>query len=106
MARLMRDAVGLVYPSQAEGFGLPPLEAMQVGCPVVTTRQTALPYTCGKAAYYVDTKDPHSLTIALQRLEREPELRNTLIELGHERLTQFSWHRSASIFLEALLGGA
>jgi glycosyltransferase involved in cell wall biosynthesis len=103
MVRLMQGAQALVYPSQAEGFGLPPLEAMQFGCPVITTRQTALPFTCGDAAYYVEAEDPHSLTIALQRLENEPNLRETLIQLGHEQLIGFSWHRSASLFLETLL---
>lgn len=104
MVNLMQGATALVYPSKAEGFGLPPLEAMQFGCPVITTRHTALPYTCGNAAYFVDETDPLSLTTALHRLETEPVLREALIQLGYTQASQFSWQYSASQFLNVLFG--
>jgi glycosyltransferase involved in cell wall biosynthesis len=102
MTTLMNEAVALVYPSSAEGFGLPPLEAMTMYCPVITTRATALPYTCGKAAYYVEANDPSSLLVAMQRLEKEPHLRAELIALGLTQVEKFSWTRSAERFVEAL----
>lgn len=102
MATLMNEAVALVYPSSAEGFGLPPLEAMTMYCPVITTRATALPYTCGNAAYYVEADDPSSLLVAMQRLEQEAHLRSELIALGLAQVEKFSWTRSAERFIEAL----
>jgi glycosyltransferase involved in cell wall biosynthesis len=102
LIRLMNEAVALVYPSFAEGFGLPPLEAMNLFCPVITTNLTALPFTCGKAVYYVYPQDPASLLVAMQRLETEGSLRAELIDLGLQQVNQFSWKRSAEAFLEAV----
>ncbi len=100
---LMNEAVALVYPSFAEGFGLPPLEAMNLFCPVITTALTALPFTCGNAVYYVDPQAPSSLLVAMQRLESEASLRAELIDLGLEQVKQFSWRRSAEAFLDAIV---
>ena len=102
LMRLMNEAVALVYPSFAEGFGLPPLEAMNLFCPVITTALTALPFTCGQGVYYVDPQIPSTLQVAMQRLESEAHLRNEFIDLGLKQANTFSWKRSAASFLEAL----
>ena len=65
LAALYGRALALAYPSKYEGFGLPPLEAMVLGCPVITTRGTSLPEVCGDAAVYVDPDDPASLARAV-----------------------------------------
>ena len=69
LAGLYRGACALLYPSQYEGFGLPPLEAMTLGCPVVTTRSMSLPEVCGEAAYYFHPQNPRTLAEAMVRLE-------------------------------------
>jgi glycosyltransferase involved in cell wall biosynthesis len=102
MCQLMNQAVALVYPSFAEGFGLPPLEAMTLYCPVITTALTALPFTCGPAAHYVDPQAPESLLNALCRLEQDAPYRRQLIEAGLKQIQYFSWTRSAEAFLAAV----
>jgi glycosyltransferase involved in cell wall biosynthesis len=102
LVKRMNEAVALVYPSFAEGFGLPPLEAMNLFCPVITTSLTALPFTCGNAVYYVNPQDPASLLVAMQRLESEAPLRAELIDLGLQQVKHFRWQRSAEVFLKYL----
>jgi glycosyltransferase involved in cell wall biosynthesis len=99
LATLYRHATALVYPSQYEGFGLPPLEAMALGCPVVTTRATSLPEVCGDAAVYVDPFDTVGFLEALRRIESDAQFRRDLAERGLIQSRQFSWKKSAEIFL-------
>lgn len=89
-AALLRDAAVLAYPSKYEGFGFPPLEAMTVGTPVVTTRAGSLPEVCGDAALYVDTGDAAGLAEALAAaLEPAEALR--LTTAGSANVARFSW---------------
>lgn len=102
LADLFRHAIALVYPSAYEGFGLPLLEAMSLGCPVITTRRTAIPEVCGEAAYYFDPDDEASLGEGLTALERDERLRARLVHEGARQASKFSWDEASRKFLAAL----
>jgi glycosyltransferase involved in cell wall biosynthesis len=95
LAHLYRGASCFVYPSLYEGFGIPPLEAMASGCPVVVSNAASLPEVCGDAAYYVDPKNPDSITGGLQAVLTNETLRKGMVEKGIGRASNFSWERSA-----------
>lgn len=85
----------LAYPSVYEGFGLPPLEAMACGCPVVVSRAASLPEVCGDAACYVDPQDVQSIAEGMNRVLSDDELRRSLIKKGIERAKLFTWEKTA-----------
>ena len=99
---LYSRALALVYPSKYEGFGLPPLEAMTLGCPVITTAETSLPEVCGDAALYMDPDDSPQFASGLVSIESNPVLREDLICRGRARAANFSWEKSAKAFLHHL----
>jgi glycosyltransferase involved in cell wall biosynthesis len=80
-----------VFPSIYEGFGLPPLEAMSFGCPVITSSSSCLPEICGDAALYIDPYDTEDIRRGIERLINEPALRSDLILLGKQRELFFSF---------------
>jgi len=88
-------ASALAYPSLYEGFGLPPLEAMACGCPVVVSNVAALPEVCGDAAVYVDPNDIQSIAAGMQRVLSDETLRSDLIERGLRRAKNFTWEKTA-----------
>jgi glycosyltransferase involved in cell wall biosynthesis len=96
---LYENALCLVFPSRYEGFGLPPLEAMTCGCPVVTSKVGAVPEVCGDAALYFDAAESGSLTNALQRLLDEAGLAAEMRQRGLVRAREFSWRRAAEVLL-------
>ncbi|MGD8717483.1 MAG: glycosyltransferase family 1 protein [Candidatus Zixiibacteriota bacterium] len=98
-ARLVAGAELLVYPSLYEGFGLPALEAMAVGVPVVSSRRGALPETCGDAAHYVET-DAAALADAMVALSRDEGARRTLAAAGREHVKKYSPERMAGATLD------
>ena len=100
IAHLMNKASCLVYPSIYEGFGLPPLEAMACGCPVVVSEVSSIPEACGDAAYYVDPYKPDSIAEGLNKVLTDETLRQVLIKNGLERIKSFSWEESARKHLE------
>jgi glycosyltransferase involved in cell wall biosynthesis len=102
LANLYRHALCLVYPSLYEGFGLPVLEAMVCGCPVVVSRIASLPEVCGDAAYYVEPYDIDSITDGICKVATDEQLRRTLIRKGSERVAMFSWKASAKQLLEVI----
>ena len=102
LAGLYSNAKALVYPSRYEGFGLPPLEAMTLGCPVITTKCTSIPEICGDAACYVELEDDIDLANKLIAMENSDENVNKLKKLGKERAAKFSWTESAKIFLDSI----
>lgn len=93
LPRLYSDAVAFVYPTHYEGFGLPVLEAMQCGCPVITSRDPAVMEVSGGAA--VHTSSPREIADAMRGLTANPSLRNVLRGCGLERAGTFSWSRTA-----------
>jgi glycosyltransferase involved in cell wall biosynthesis len=95
MPVLLSSALALVFPSLDEGFGLPLLEAMACGCPVLSSDRSAIPEVVGDAGLLVDPEDTAALHRAMQRLLIEPELRRSLRERGRARAPQFSWDAAA-----------
>jgi glycosyltransferase involved in cell wall biosynthesis len=95
LPRLYAQADLFLFASLGEGFGLPPLEAMVAGAPVVTSSISALPEVCGDAAWYVDPGDPERIFEAARRLLVERELRAELIAKGHAHARRFTWRETA-----------
>ncbi len=94
LAALMRGARCLLFPSLYEGFGLPVLEAMACGTPVVTSRGGATEEVAGDAAVLVDATDPSAVGAGIEEAERE---RERLVQAGRERARRFTWDRSADL---------
>ncbi len=94
LAVLYRLASVFVFPSLYEGFGLPPLEAMAAGAPVVTSNVSSLPEVVDDAALLIDPLDPEAIAGAIARVLDEPDLRADLIRRGRERARAFSWERA------------
>ncbi len=92
---LYSAALFFVYPSFFEGFGLPPLEAMQCGTAVIAGERTSLPEVVGDAGLLVDPFDVGAIVGAIQRLLSDENLRNELSQKGLKRAEQFSWKRTA-----------
>ncbi len=99
---ILQGATALVYPSRYEGFGLPVLEAMACGVPVITSRSAALLELGGGATLPVDPQDIGSFSIRLQELWSNPRLQNELKDRGLERAQAFSWRRAAEQFARAV----
>jgi glycosyltransferase involved in cell wall biosynthesis len=94
LAVMYRLARVFVFPSLYEGFGLPPLEAMASGTPVVTSNASSLPEVTGDAAILVDPYDPHAIAEGIRQVLTDESLRQALVQKGLQRATQFSWERS------------
>ena len=93
-------ADALVYPSLFEGFGLPPLEAMACGTPVVTSQGGAIPVVVGKAALTVPAGDPDALRDAIERVLGDDELRASLTKKGKRHVKKYTWKKTAEKYLE------
>lgn len=100
LAVLYRLARVFVFPSLYEGFGLPPLEAMASGTPVVTSNVSSLPEVAGDAAVLVDPYDPSAIADGIIRVISDEALSRTMREKGLRRAQQFSWEASARRVLE------
>ncbi len=100
---LIRHAAAFVYPTWAEGFGMPVLEAMACGVPVVTSNNTSLPEVAGDVAWMSMPDDVPSITRAIASALNEPEpSKSARIQRGIERAAQFSWAQSAAVLVQAL----
>jgi glycosyltransferase involved in cell wall biosynthesis len=96
------EAVALVHPSLYEGFGLPLLEAMACGCPIVTSNLSSMPEVCGDAAYYVDPYSTDAIAEGMFHVTTRPQLGESLVRRGFERVKHFSWEKTASEVLKVL----
>lgn len=102
LRELYRGARVFIYPSRYEGFGIPPLEAMACGAPVIATHTGAIPEFAGDAALLVDPGDRSALRAALVRLLGDADLRRKLRARGPERARLFDWNRGAALMTELL----
>lgn len=102
LAALLQDSMCLAFPSLEEGFGLPPLEAMTVGCPVVSSDTASLPEICGDAALYASPHDPQAWLNCFARLKDNLDLRRRLKILGSVRASRYRWSESADRYLSAM----
>jgi len=103
---LYQNCAAYVFPSLSEGFGLPALEAMRHGAPVVSSNATCLPEVYGDAAHYFDPLDIHDMADKIQDVLHDKKLRASLIKKGEQRAKSYSWKRMAEqtmgVFKKAL----
>jgi alpha-1,3-rhamnosyl/mannosyltransferase len=100
---LYQAAAVFAYPSLAEGFGLPVLEAMACGTPTVTSKVSSMPEVADSAALLVDPMDTTDIANAIGRILTTPSLRDCLSEAGIQRARELTWTRSAELVLDGLL---
>lgn len=98
---LLAEAAALAFPSRYEGFGLPVLEAMHAGCPVLAASATALPEVVGDAGILIDPDDPEEWARHMRTMIEQPDLRAVLVARGRRRVEQFTWRRTADIIVDA-----
>ena len=105
---LYHRATAFVFPSLYEGFGMPLLEAMAAGAPVITSNVSAMPEVVAEAGLTVDPRSPSELARAIERLLTDPELARSLAKKGIQRAREFTWEKTAlatKAFFERMVGG-
>lgn len=95
-------ASAFVFPSLYEGFGLPVLESMSRGCPVITSNISSLPEVCECAAFYVNPRSPVEIATAIETILENENLKNKMIELGYHQSKKFRWDKVAMKLKEQL----
>ena len=104
LAGLLQRAAALAFPSTTEGFGLPPLEAMALGCPTVVAPCGALPEVCGDASLWADADDVDRWVAQIVRLRDDDVLRADMKRRGRSQAAKFTWDKAARRLLEVVLG--
>jgi glycosyltransferase involved in cell wall biosynthesis len=102
--RLYAESTALVFPTRFEGFGLPPLEAMARGCPVIVADIPVMHEVAGDAAVYVDPTNPDAIARAIESVLDSPDERSRMSRAGLARAADFSWDATAAATRAALLG--
>ena len=101
--KALEGAICFLFPSRIEGFGLPAVEAMASGCPVVVSTSPCLPEICGDSALYADPDDVWSWLENVRQLAVDPDLRKRMVEKGHARASSYSWRWIAWSYLELMI---
>jgi len=100
LATLYQNAIAFIYPSLYEGFGIPPLEAMSYGCPVICSNVSSIPEVVGKAGEYFDPRNLASMRSAINRVLSSIDYRNSMTLEGYKHLKCFSWDSCAANTVE------
>jgi len=90
-----KNSLLFLYPSIRESFGIPLLEGMKMGTPVITSNISCMPEIAGRSAYFIDPFDPSSMAKAMKVIANNPRVRSSIIERGFQRVKFFSWEKSA-----------
>ena len=101
-AQVLSRALCFLFPSRIEGFGLPAIEAMVHGCPVIASTSPCLPEICGDAALFADPDSIDDWLAAITRLRDDKGLRTQLVDKGNTRATAFSWRKIAELYLKLM----
>lgn len=99
---ILASALGFLFPSRIEGFGLPAVEAMASGCPVIASTAPCLPEICGDAALYAGPDDPEAWVRHVARLKCDPQFRIKRAEAGRRRASRYTWRGVAETYLELM----
>ena len=99
---LYKNASVFCFPSFAEGFGLPPLEAMFYGAPTVVSNSTSLPEICDDASLYIDPNNEKEIALQINKVLTDDDFRKSLIAKGKLRASSFSWEKAAEKILNIL----
>lgn len=99
---LYQNAFCFIYPSFYEGFGLPPLEAMSIGCPVIISNRASLPEVGGEAALYCNPDSPEDLAEQIKKVTTDPTLREEMIAKGYEQSAKFTWTKCAQELIDTV----
>jgi glycosyltransferase involved in cell wall biosynthesis len=103
LVNLLASAYCLVYPSLYEGFGVPPLEAMQCNVPVITSHNSSMHEICGDAALYADPQNHTDIADKMMQVYKDEPLRNRMIKKGTEVCKQYSWNRTADLLWQTII---
>jgi glycosyltransferase involved in cell wall biosynthesis len=103
LKKALSGALCYLFPSRIEGFGLPAVEAMASGCPVIASTSPCLPQVCGEAALYAGPDDLEGWADAMRRVRDDAALRDSLVEAGHARAKGYSWRKIAETYLELMM---
>jgi glycosyltransferase involved in cell wall biosynthesis len=103
MAQVLGAAMAMTFIPYYEGFGIPLVEAMQAGIPIITSDVTSLPEVAGDAALYADPMKPEEVKNAMVKMYRDENLRKDLIEKGSKQKEKFSWEKSADLLWKSAL---
>jgi glycosyltransferase involved in cell wall biosynthesis len=99
---LYMHAAALLAPSRMEGFGLPAVEAMRLGCPVIVSQNTAMHEIVGEAGFYCDSESPQTIAAAIRAAISDPSLRAERTEAGIRRSQLYDWTTSARSLLHVI----
>lgn len=103
LIQLTGSAYGMVYPSFFEGFGLPVIEAMKAGVPVITSSGSVMQEIAGEAALYADPAQPADIAAQMMYLYKDETRRNEMVRAGREIAAQYNWNRTADLLWECIM---
>jgi glycosyltransferase involved in cell wall biosynthesis len=103
LVNLLASAYCLMYPSLYEGFGVPPLEAMQCNVPVITSQSSSMQEICGDAALYADPQNYTDIADKMMQVYKDETLRNELIKKGRDMCKKYSWDKTAELLWQTII---